>query len=53
MKTREIKITDIWDDEKNKSLSEFIIAQSNSQKPDRKIRNKLLIYSTFPADISK
>ncbi|HNR07994.1 MAG TPA: helix-turn-helix transcriptional regulator [Saprospiraceae bacterium] len=42
MKRNEVRITDLWNKEKSKSLSEFIIDQSNKQTKERKLRNELL-----------
>lgn len=42
MKNNEIKITDIWNEEKTKSLSEFIVHHSDKQTKEQKLRNELL-----------
>lgn len=42
MKTKEVRIADLWNKEKSKTLSEFIIGQSNKQTKERKLRNELL-----------
>lgn len=42
MKSNEIKVADIWNKEKRKSLNEFILTQSEKQTKERKIRNELL-----------
>ncbi len=42
MKNKEIQLNDIWNDEKRKSLSEFILSNSEKQTKERKIRNELL-----------
>jgi plasmid maintenance system antidote protein VapI len=42
MKNKEIQLNDIWNDEKRKSLSEFILSNSERQTKERKIRNELL-----------
>ena len=38
----EIQIADIWNEEKNKSLSAFIQSHSEQQSEERKLRNELL-----------
>jgi plasmid maintenance system antidote protein VapI len=42
MKNKEIQLNDIWTDEKRKSLSEFILSNSEKQTKERKIKNELL-----------
>lgn len=42
MKNKEVRIADLWNKEKSKTLSEFIIGQSNKQTKERKLRNELL-----------
>ena len=42
MKNKEIQLNDIWNEEKRKSLSEFILSNSEKQSKERKIRNELL-----------
>jgi len=42
MKNKEIQFNYIWNDEKRKSLSEFILSNSEKQTRERKIRNELL-----------
>ena len=42
MMNKEIQITDIWNEEKNKSIKEFILTHSQKQSKERKLRNELL-----------
>jgi hypothetical protein len=42
MKNKEIQIADIWNEEKDKSLSAFIQSHSEQQSEERKLRNELL-----------
>jgi len=42
MNNREINTTEIWNEEKRKSLREFIEAQSVQQDSDRQLKNELL-----------
>ena len=42
MKSKEIQIADIWNEEKNKSLTTFIQFHSGQQTEERKLRNELL-----------
>ncbi len=42
MRNKEIKLNDIWNEEKRKSLNEFILSVSEKQTKDRKIKNELL-----------
>lgn len=42
MKSKEIEITDIWNEEKSNSLKDFIINHSQKQSKERKLRNELL-----------
>lgn len=42
MKTKEVKVDNIWNKEKAKSLSEFILSHSTKQTKDRQLRNELL-----------
>jgi antitoxin HigA-1 len=42
MKSKEIQIDRIWNDKKGRSLSEFILSNSEKQTKERKLRNELL-----------
>lgn len=42
MKKKEVQLNSIWNDEKRKSLGEFILANSEKQTKERKIQNELL-----------
>lgn len=42
MKSKEIEITKIWNEEKSSSLKNFIISHSQKQSKERKLRNELL-----------
>ena len=42
MKNKEIQIADIWNEEKEKSLTIFIQFHSEQQSKERKLRNELL-----------
>ncbi|TZF85722.1 transcriptional regulator (plasmid) [Pedobacter sp. BS3] len=42
MKSKEIQVTDIWNEGKRKSLSDFILSHSQKQTREQKIRNELL-----------
>ncbi|RYU93448.1 transcriptional regulator [Emticicia agri] len=42
MESKELQITDIWNDKKRKSLSEFIVSQSQQQSKERRLKNELL-----------
>jgi antitoxin HigA-1 len=42
MKSKEIEITEIWNDEKKNALKDFIIVHSQKQSKERKLRNELL-----------
>lgn len=39
---KEIKVTDIWNEDKQKELKDFIISNSEKLTPERKIKNELL-----------
>ena len=42
MKSNEIQITDIWNEEKRNALKEFITVHSQKQSKEQKLRNELL-----------
>jgi antitoxin HigA-1 len=42
MKSKEIEITKIWNEDKSNSLKDFIIIHSQKQSRERKLRNELL-----------
>lgn len=42
MKSKEIQITEIWNEEKRNALKDFIIVHSQKQSKERKLRNELL-----------
>ncbi len=42
MKSKEIQVIGIWNEDKRKSLSEFILSHSQEQTKERKIKNELL-----------
>jgi antitoxin HigA-1 len=42
MKNKEIEIEEIWNDEKNNSLKDFIKSESDKQSKERKLRNAFL-----------
>jgi plasmid maintenance system antidote protein VapI len=42
MKSREIQMAEIWNDNKKNSLKEFITVHSQKQSKERKLRNELL-----------
>lgn len=42
MKSKEIEITEIWNEEKSNSLTDFIISHSQKQSTERKLKNELL-----------
>ncbi|MCF0056335.1 hypothetical protein [Dyadobacter sp. CY356] len=42
MKNKEIEVTEIWNDDKMKSLKEFITSHSEKQSKEQKLRNELL-----------
>lgn len=42
MKTKEIQIADIWNQDKNDSVKDFIAVHSEKQTQERKLRNELL-----------
>ncbi|RYE36798.1 MAG: transcriptional regulator, partial [Sphingobacteriaceae bacterium] len=42
MKKVEIEISEIWNDEKQNTLKDFIIVHSQKQSEERKLRNELL-----------
>jgi len=42
MKSKEIKVANIWNKEKEKSLGEFILSHSRKQSKERQLKNELL-----------
>jgi len=42
MKSKEVHLNEIWNEDKRKSLSEFILSNSEKQTKERKIKNELL-----------
>ena len=42
MKSREIQITEIWNEDKRNALKDFITVHSQKQSKERKLRNELL-----------
>lgn len=42
MKSKEIQINDIWNEDKRNSLKDFITTHSQKQSKERKLRNELL-----------
>jgi antitoxin HigA-1 len=40
--SKEIKAADIWNEDKQKGLKDFILSHSKKQSPERKLRNELL-----------
>ncbi|MCF2489201.1 helix-turn-helix domain-containing protein [Dyadobacter sp. CY347] len=42
MKSKEIQLSDIWNDEKRTSLKEFITTHSQKQSKEQKLKNELL-----------
>lgn len=42
MKSKEIQLTEIWNDDKRTSLKEFITVHSQKQSKEQKLRNELL-----------
>jgi plasmid maintenance system antidote protein VapI len=42
MRNKKIELEEIWNEQKKRSLKEFVVSQSKKQSPERKLRNELL-----------